>query len=166
MRLLLAVADSDGNVRSVHASIKRTAGDEAEVPIPVSGAQMLPDSAGRATPGRRVRRARPRLWIGRISRSARRSMHVGALACLLATLEMPTAAAIETRRVLELHSSSRFLPANVERERALQAVLESVPGRRTEVFSEFLDIPRFQGDAYARIVATFLHDKYLLQPPD
>ena len=72
----------------------------------------------------------------------------------------------ETRYVLELHSSTRLLPANVERERALQAALDTSTTGHVELYPEYLDVPRFSGEAYSRTVATFLREKYSAHPPE
>lgn len=98
--------------------------------------------------------------------SVLRLISAGALACLWALLGSATTAMAETRYVLELHSSTRFLPANVERERALQAALDTSATRQIELYAEFLDVPRFSGEAYSRAVATFLREKYSAHPPE
>ena len=57
-------------------------------------------------------------------------------------------AAQETRNVLALYSSIRALPANVEGDRGLRDALVDTPQRHVEFYAEFLDVPRFGGDAY------------------
>lgn len=77
-----------------------------------------------------------------------------------------TAAAAETRNVLVLYSNSRLLPANLAAEQGLRETLVSTPERRVELYAEFLDVPRFGGDAYSRTIATYLREKYREHPPD
>ena len=78
----------------------------------------------------------------------------------------PIATAGETRNVLVLFASTRLLPANIESDRGLRAALAGPADRRVELYSEFLDVPRFGGERYARTVATFLREKYASLPPE
>jgi signal transduction histidine kinase len=89
------------------------------------------------------------------------------IAVAFAWLNAPAAyAAGTTRNVLLLFSASRLLPANIERERGLRHVLEGAPDLHIELYAEFLDVPRFEGESYVRTVADFLRDKYSMHPPD
>jgi signal transduction histidine kinase len=76
-------------------------------------------------------------------------------------LLLPVAAAAEGPQVLVLYSNHRLLPANVEADRGLREAL----GEAAELSSEFLDSPRFSGDAYLDATATFLRTKYGAHPP-
>jgi signal transduction histidine kinase len=93
---------------------------------------------------------------------------VGALiiASLLAGVALPARAAEATRNVLLLYSATRLLPAPIEADRGLRRVLENAAGRRIEVYAEYLDVPRFNGDAYVHTIATYLREKYSAHPPD
>ncbi|MFA6956557.1 MAG: ATP-binding protein [Thermoanaerobaculia bacterium] len=75
------------------------------------------------------------------------------------------AATVSPRNVLVLHYNSGVLPANVELDRGLRATIESAPDRPVSIFDEFLDMPRFGGEAFDRTLATFLRDKYAAHPP-
>ena len=70
-----------------------------------------------------------------------------------------------SRNVLVLFSNGRLLPANVEADRAMSEVLASRPDVRAELWVEFLDAPRFSGEAYAHTVATYLREKYAARAP-
>jgi len=91
---------------------------------------------------------------------------VCAIVALLAAVPAPAIAAGETRNVLLLFSASRLLPANIERERGLRETLQSSADRPIELYAEFLDVPRFQGESYVGAVTAFLRDKYASHPPD
>jgi C4-dicarboxylate-specific signal transduction histidine kinase len=95
-----------------------------------------------------------------------RSARAGAIVGLLATVTTGVTAASDSRNVLLLNASTRTLPANIARERGLRIALGNIPNRHVELYAEFLDVPRFDGESYARTVASFLRDKYLLHPPD
>jgi signal transduction histidine kinase len=71
----------------------------------------------------------------------------------------------ETRNVLVLYASSRLLPANVKLDHGLRQTIQTSADRPVALFDEFLDVPRFGGQAYARTVATYLRDKYAIRPP-
>ena len=84
------------------------------------------------------------------------------VACwLLFAPTAPTAPVEDNPRVLVLYSHHRLLPANLEFEAALRETL----GESTELNAEFLDYPRFDGDAYTRALTRFLREKYALRPP-
>ncbi len=88
---------------------------------------------------------------------------VVAAALALASLQAASAAA--TRNVLVLYANSRLLPANVKLDHGLRETIRTSADRPVTLFDEFLDVPRFGGQAYARIVATYLRDKYATRPP-
>ena len=71
------------------------------------------------------------------------------------------ATAVEPPLVLVLYSNNRLLPANVEAGRGLG---ESLP-KAVEQSAEFLDAPRFAGDAYLAATTRFLKEKYAARPP-
>lgn len=83
----------------------------------------------------------------------------------LVAIAKPVVAAEEERNVLFLFGASRLLPANLEKERGLRKALGNPADARVELYVEFLDVPRFEGESYAQIVARFLHDKYASHPP-
>jgi signal transduction histidine kinase len=78
----------------------------------------------------------------------------------------PAIAAGATRSVLAVYSSTRVLPATVEADRSIREVLEDTANGGVELYTEYLDIPRFGGDAYARTMASFLREKYSSHPPE
>ncbi len=78
---------------------------------------------------------------------------------------LPPAHAAQSKSVLVLYENNRLLPANVEADRALNEVVTS-RAQAPEVNAEFLDYPRFQGDAFTSTVTTYLRDKYASHPPD
>lgn len=73
----------------------------------------------------------------------------------------PAAPAGENRHVLVLYSNDRLLPANLEFEAGLREILAD----STELSTEFLDYPRFDGESYIRALALFLNEKYARRPP-
>lgn len=75
------------------------------------------------------------------------------------------AQAAPVRTVLVLFSNGRLLPANVEIDRSLAATVASHPDLRAELSVEFLDAPRFSGEAYAATMAAYLRDKYAAHSP-
>ena len=83
------------------------------------------------------------------------------VACWLLLLFAPAAPAGENRHVLVLYSNHRLLPANLEFEAGLRETLAN----STQLSAEFLDYPRFDGDAYMRALTRFLREKYALRPP-
>ncbi len=64
-----------------------------------------------------------------------------------------------------LYSNSRILPANLEADSALRAAVTGSASQRLEFYDEYLDVPRFGGDAYVGTVARYLREKYAQQPP-
>ena len=73
----------------------------------------------------------------------------------------PAALAGAARHVLVLYSNHRLLPANLEFEASLRETLANP----TELSTEFLDYPRFDGESYLRSLTAFLREKYALRPP-
>jgi C4-dicarboxylate-specific signal transduction histidine kinase len=78
----------------------------------------------------------------------------------------PEAVAADPKNVLVLYSHNRLLPALVAAESGLRETLLNLPDRPIELFTESLDVPRFSGEAYNRLVAAYLRDKYAVRPPD
>ncbi len=89
-----------------------------------------------------------------------------AIAGLLAAFFLPALAGAESRNVLVLYGPTRLLPAVIEADRGIREALGHPADRRGELYTEFLDVPRFHGEAYARTVATFLREKYAAHPPN
>jgi len=90
----------------------------------------------------------------------------GTVVSLIALLSVHAFAEQQTRNVLALYANARTLPANIEADHGLRAALADTQARHVEVYSEFLDVPRFSGPSYAHTVATFLGNKYAEHPPD
>ncbi len=86
------------------------------------------------------------------------------LACLL-TLSPPSRAATP-RNVLVLYSYGRLLPGNIAADRGLSEAFATRPDLAIEASAEFLDNPRFSGEAYERAFVTYLREKYAAHPPE
>jgi len=98
---------------------------------------------------------------------------LAALAVVVAPLPHTTAQPLPTpdagpavKRVVLLFSDETTLPGNVLALRGLQAGLANDPAIRPEFYYEFLDLTRFQGDAYERRLTEVLRLKYLGHRPD
>src|ERR1700735_1926489 len=77
-----------------------------------------------------------------------------------------SAAAESPHTVVVLYSDDRFLPANIEGDRGLRAVIENAGGGRVELFDEHLDHLHFDGSPnYERTISNYLRDKYASRPP-
>ncbi|WP_186408331.1 sensor histidine kinase [Candidatus Accumulibacter aalborgensis] len=87
------------------------------------------------------------------------------VAAALALVGLQAASAAETRNVLVLYANSRLLPANIKLDHGLRETIRTSADRPVALFDEFLDVPRFGGQAYARTVTTYLRDKYATRPP-
>jgi signal transduction histidine kinase len=83
-----------------------------------------------------------------------------------ALLLIHSVVAAGTKHVLVLYPGNRLLPANIAFDSGLRQALDSNSGDPTEIFSEFLDEPEFNGDRYELTVSTYLHDKYADRSPD
>jgi C4-dicarboxylate-specific signal transduction histidine kinase len=86
------------------------------------------------------------------------------LVCLL-TVSPPTLAATP-HNVLVLYSFSRLLPANIDGDRGLTDGFAARPDLPVAVSAEFLDNPRFSGEAYERTFVNYLRGKYAAHPPE
>jgi signal transduction histidine kinase len=90
-----------------------------------------------------------------------------AVALALAALLLGAAArAAEIKTVLVIYGSSRLLPATVEAERAIRENVASTAERPVELYTEYLDAPRFGSPAAVRSFERYLHEKYAEHPPD
>jgi signal transduction histidine kinase len=100
---------------------------------------------------------------GGICRGRRRTTPTSVSRCLLAVsalLLVHAALAVEAKHVLVIHTSNRLSGYGIAVESGLRQVLDANPAQPAEIFSEFLDEPRFGGDRYELTVTTYLHDKY------
>ncbi|HEX6851395.1 MAG TPA: ATP-binding protein [Candidatus Polarisedimenticolaceae bacterium] len=88
------------------------------------------------------------------------------LAGLVAEGAIPPTAAMPVRDVVVLYSNGRLLPANIEVDRGLRDALPESASPRTEIYDEFLDRPRFAGEAHDETIAAYLRGKYASHPPD
>lgn len=87
------------------------------------------------------------------------------VALVLALLGVAAAHAEPPPRVLVLYSNARPLPANLEFAEAFESTLRAAFAQPVEVLSEYLDDPRFSGDAYAATMSAYLRGKYAAAPP-
>jgi C4-dicarboxylate-specific signal transduction histidine kinase/ABC-type uncharacterized transport system substrate-binding protein len=67
--------------------------------------------------------------------------------------------------VLLIFSNDRLLPANVEVERGLREVVTASSEGGVEIFTEFLGVPAFSGEAYESRTAAYLKEKYAERRP-
>ena len=106
---------------------------------------------------------------GENCRRGRRTARTYFSCCLLgvtALLLVHPAFGAEAKRVLIVHTSNRLSGTIIAVEAGLHQVLDANPAQPVELFSEFLDEPRFGGDRYELTVTTYLHDKYADRPLD
>ena len=78
----------------------------------------------------------------------------------------PSTPAATPHNVLVLYSYSRMLPGNIDADRGLNEVFAARPDLPVTVSVEFLDYPRFGGEAYERTFVNYLREKYASQPPE
>jgi signal transduction histidine kinase len=88
------------------------------------------------------------------------------LAAIVLILRAAPAGSADTKNILVLFSNSRLLPANIDAERGLNEAFANSADRRVEMFTEFLDVPRFGGEPYSRTLSTYLSEKLASRPPD
>jgi signal transduction histidine kinase len=103
------------------------------------------------------------------SHSCPRAARTSVSRCLLAVpalLLVHLAVAAEAKHVLVVYTTSRLSASNIAFESGLRQVFDATPEQSVQIFSEFLDEPRFSGDRYELTVTTYLHDKYADQPLD
>lgn len=84
----------------------------------------------------------------------------------IATIGLPAMAQAQARNVLMLHGNSRLLPADIEASDGFRKAVATPVDRAVIVFDEFLDMPRFGGQAYEDTVETYLREKYANRPPE
>src|ERR1022692_603706 len=77
-----------------------------------------------------------------------------------------TAAAAEIRNVLIVHSYNWLLQGDISLDRGLRAGIASTPDHPVEIFSEFLDYPKFLGATFEGAMTSYLREKYAARPPD
>lgn len=102
----------------------------------------------------------------RLARTAVQFAVASVIVALFAGVCLPATAAGVTRNVLILYSNGRLLPANIEVDRGLREAFRTSADRSINLFEEFLDAPRFGGQAYTHTLATYLREKYASRPPD
>lgn len=91
------------------------------------------------------------------------STNVHYLGCLLVTLllgPLLNAEAKETKCALILYSNESFLPANISLGTGLVNQVRGKQPGHIELFSEFLDLVRFSGEAHQLRTASVLREKY------
>jgi signal transduction histidine kinase len=71
-----------------------------------------------------------------------------------------------TRNVLVVHGNSRLLPADIEASTALQQTITTTAGPPVVLFDEFLDQPRFHGQAYEDTFLAYMREKYAERKPE
>lgn len=107
-------------------------------------------------------------WRGRAVLTTRCGGYVGlslVFTCLMLA-GPPASAATRPHNVLVLYSFGRLLPANLEGDRGVREVFAMQKDLPITTSFEFLDNPRFSGDAYERTFVAYLRDKYASMPPD
>ena len=87
------------------------------------------------------------------------------LGCASAAWAGAATAGDAPRRILVLYSNARPLPANLEFAEAFDSGLRAAFAQPVEVLSEYLDDPRFSGDAYAATMSAYLRGKYAAAAP-
>ena len=89
-----------------------------------------------------------------------------AVALALALVFATPVSAATPKTVLVLFSSTRLLPASIDADRGFRAALQSSAEQPVEVYAEFLDLPRFGGEAFVQTFSTYLDQKFAARPPD
>ena len=102
----------------------------------------------------------------RLARTAMQLAVASVIVALFAGVCLPATAAGETKNVLVLYSNGRLLPANIEVDHGLREAIQNSADRPINLFDEFLDAPRFGGQAFTHTLATYLREKYAARPPD
>src|SRR5271167_3533159 len=95
----------------------------------------------------------------RLARLAVRFARAWVIGCLVFAFGAPAIAAEKARHVLVLYGNNRLLPANVELDAGLHETFAKADPY-AELSAEFLDYPRFEGEAYVHTIITFLREKY------
>jgi ABC-type uncharacterized transport system substrate-binding protein len=71
-----------------------------------------------------------------------------------------------TKKVVVLYWDSKDFPGNISFDQGLQAGLRSEPSTKWELYSEYLDSPRFPGEHQAELLHDYLREKYAGQKID
>ena len=87
------------------------------------------------------------------------------LACLQMMATSPAQAAT-ARNVLVLYSYGRLVPGIIECDRGLTEGFATRPDLAVVASAEFLDNPRFTGEAYESAFVNYLREKYAAHPPE
>ncbi len=100
-----------------------------------------------------------------------RNMRIGRLIFAFSVLFLVlsggfTAAQSETKRMLVLYSMDRMHPAHEMTDQGIRSVLMPHQTFGIELFSEYLDLSRFEGPGYEEALVRFLGDKYAAMEPD
>jgi signal transduction histidine kinase len=82
------------------------------------------------------------------------------------TIGLPAVLQTVTRNVLVVHGNSRLLPADIEASTALQQTITTTAGPPVVLFDEFLDQPRFHGQAYEDTFLAYMREKYAERKPE
>lgn len=82
------------------------------------------------------------------------------------TIGLPAVPKAFTRNVLVVHGNSRLLPADIEASTAIQQTITTSAGLPVALFDEFLDQPRFGGQAYEDTFLAYLREKYADRKPE
>ena len=77
-----------------------------------------------------------------------------------------TSASAPQKRVLVLYSQDHGLPAHELTDQAIRLTLKANPTFAIQIFSEFLDLSRFEGPRHKAILGRYLADKYADTMPD
>jgi PAS domain S-box-containing protein len=72
----------------------------------------------------------------------------------------------QSRRVLVLYSDERLMPANVILDQAIHAAFAADHSKSIEVYTEFLDVVHFPGEAQRQRQRVFFREKYQERPPE
>jgi len=96
----------------------------------------------------------------------RRCTGARVIAGLLAAAGLQASAATEARHILVLYSNARLLPANLDIYHGLRDTIPATGDRPVVLLDEYLDMPRFGGDAYDHVIESYLREKYTSHPPE
>jgi signal transduction histidine kinase len=85
---------------------------------------------------------------------------------ILVVVGAPAMAGEQTANVLVIYANSRLLPANVKYDQGLRTAIAKSKKQPVSIFDEFLDVPRLNASTSTQTMVSYLHDRYLLYPPD
>ena len=83
----------------------------------------------------------------------------------LASVAMGQSSAAK-KKVLVLYWDTKDFPGNISFDQGFQAGMRSEPSSEWEIFSEYLDSPRFPGEQQAELLHDYLRKKYAGQKMD